>query len=250
MASDTLFIDGLQRTPYIVLAGAIGSTSLLLLSSIATIALPLVVVLFFGVNFSVSSPDVMIDASIAEKCKQYPKFASDLQALCWGAYAIFAVAGFATSGVMIQYAGPRLTFGILVFTSVLVFATGVFGFLGEARQNDPTASSAVLSSSLLSSPTSTTRSWIRTNLENYREHKKIFLLAIFISVAACSLSVVVLATKNWPIRFSAVLTVALGVSLAVYFVNKRELPMVANVALYIFLREALCPDIETTMFYW
>lgn len=261
MASDTLFLDGLQRTPFIIIAGAIGSAAFILLSAIAKIVLPLVVILFFGVNFSVSSPDVMIDASIAEKCKQYPKFASDLQALCWGAYALFSVLGFATSGVIIQYAGPRLTFGILVITSTMVFASGSLGYLGEKRQgeqmeNKPSTTGS-LRSGLLPRDSQTTADppvsrfpLFKVNFENYRTHKRIFQLAIFISVAACSLSVVVLATSNWTIRFSSVLFVAFSVSLGVYFANKKNLPRVANVALYIFLREALCPDIETTMFYW
>jgi urea transporter len=145
---------------------------------------------------------------------------------------------------MIQYCGPRLTMGILVCTSILVLLSGVFGFLGEKPTKVPQESQwmpGAMSSWCCS---------VYLNLSNYRAHKRIFLLAMFISAAAMSLSIVVLVTSNWTARFICVLFVAISVALAVYFGNKKHLPSVANVALFIFLREALSPDIETTMFYW
>jgi hypothetical protein len=33
-------------------------------------------------------------------------------------------------------------------------------------------------------------------------------------------------------------------------VNYKKMPLLANVALFIFLRQVLTPDIETVMFYW
>lgn len=269
MGSDTLFINGYQRTPYILFAGTVGTVCYLILSSVATIILPLVVILLFGVYFSTATPDVMIDASIADKCKLYPKFASDLQALCFGSFALFSIVGFGTSGIMIQAGGARLTFGILVATALPVFLFGSLGFFGEKRhEGDAThttqspsfiseagashSNSAPhnMNSSLL--PVSNSKSWqlFRVNSDNWRMYKKIFLLAIFMSAAACSLSVVVLATKNWSIRFSAVFFVSIMVCLSVYFSNRKDLPQVANVALFIFLRESCNADLGTAMFYW
>lgn len=238
MASDTLSFNGLNRTPYIAIAGAIGTACLTLLSSLP-LAVVLAVILMFGVNLSVSSPDVMIDAVVAEKCKMYPKFASDLQSLCWGSFAVFSIIGFGTSGLMIQYCGPQLTFGILVFTSLLVLIPALLGFLGEKRSGSATALKG-----------NRFMCYIETNLATFREHKKLFLLALFVSVCAVSLSVIVLATTVWLYRFVAVLLVAFSVSSSVYFSNRKSLPEVANVALFIFLREALTPDTETTMFFW
>lgn len=252
MISDTLFINGLQRAPYITLAGGVGSAALTILWLIP-LSVPLAVVFMFCVNFSVSSPDVMIDASIAEKCKFYPKFASDLQALCWGSMALFSVVGFGTSGIMIQYCGPRLTFGILVITAVMVFIPSLMGFLGEKKSNIMMEHLGQFDSHPSSSTSELNKWWsqfMRWSWDNYREHKKIFILAVFVSLCACSLSVVVLITSNWTIRFTCVLLVASVVALSVYFVNKQDLPDVANVALFIFLREAFNPDIDTTMFYW
>jgi hypothetical protein len=31
-----------------------------------------------------ASPDVMIDASVAERAKTHPRLAADVQSLCWG----------------------------------------------------------------------------------------------------------------------------------------------------------------------
>jgi hypothetical protein len=253
MVSDTLFINGLQRAPYITLAGGVGSAALTILWLIP-LSVPLAVVFMFCVNFSVSSPDVMIDASIAEKCKFYPKFASDLQALCWGSMALFSVVGFGTSGIMIQYCGPRLTFGVLVVTAVMVFIPSLMGFLGEKKAVAMQEDNGDATGNTSSSTTSDLRKWwaqfMRLSWDNYYQHKKIFILAVFVSLCACSLSVVVLITSNWTVRFTCVLVVATFVAISVYFVNKKDLPDVANVALFIFLREAFNPDIDTTMFYW
>ncbi len=212
-----------------------GGVGLALLSS-SPLFVVLAVVLMFGVNFSVSSPDVMIDATIAEKCKYYPKFASDLQSLCWGSMALFSVLGFGTSGVMIQFLGPRPTFGILTFTSGAVLIGGLLNWLGDKR--DKTASNA-------KGP-----SLISFNFDQYNSHQRLFRLAIFVSVCAILMSLVVLVTTVWVIRFSVILFIACSVAFSVYYVNRHTLPAVANVALFIFLQQSLTPDIETTMFYW
>lgn len=178
----------------------------------------------------------MIDAAIAEKCKFYPKFAADLQALCWGSMSIFSVLGFGTSGVMIKYAGPRLTFGVLIFTSAAVLLGGMLGWLGEKPEasTDPSKSKKL----------------IKFDLTQYNAHRRLFRLAIFVSTCACLISVVVLATTDWTVRFTVVLFIACTVAFSVYYVNYQRLPAVANVALFIFLQQSLTPDIETTIFYW
>jgi hypothetical protein len=190
----------------------------------------------FGVNLSVASPDVMIDAVIAEKCKYYPRFASDLQSLCWGAMSLFSVVGFGTSGIMIQYLGSRTTFGILTFTSGAVLIGGFLNWLGDKKDNSLVPSKS--------------RPIFQFDFEQYNTHRRLFRLAIFVSVCAILMSITVLATSDWVIRFTVILTVAGVVALSVYLVNYKSLPDVANVALFIFLQQSLTPDIETTMFYW
>lgn len=240
MLSDIVSVNGLNRTPYIAVAGMIGASSYSALFVIPVIV-TLAVVFMFGVNLSVSSPDVMIDADIAEKCKLYPKFASDLQALCWSSMALFSVIGFGTSGVMITYVGPRLTFGVLIISSCLVFIPAIMGFLGETKQR--AHPSRRLGDNCVAR-------LVEVNTPLYKQHQKIFRLAIFVSCCAISMSVVVLATTIWMVRFVVILSIAITVACSVYIANKDEMPQVANIALFIFLRESLAPDLETAMFYW
>mmetsp|Transcript_9468 Transcript_9468/g.14261 ORF Transcript_9468/g.14261 Transcript_9468/m.14261 type:complete len:371 (+) Transcript_9468:52-1164(+) len=236
MTSDTVSMFGYERTPYIAIAGAIGTLCFTVLAS-APLSLVLAVIFMFGVNYSVASPDVMIDAIVAEKCKLHPAFASDLQSLCWGAMAAFSIIGYATSGLMIKYLGPIGTFGVLVASSLLILFPALAGFLGEPRKcvqsQEPRLSSCV-----------------EIDLRRFRQHRNLFYLAIFVSSCAVALTVVVLSTKVWIYRFVAVLLVAGSVSTSVYIANRKDLPDVANLALLIFLRESLTPDIETAMFYW
>ena len=235
MLSDTVSLNGLSRTPYIALAGGIGAVSLLCLAAITMTVVP-AVLFMFNVNLSVASPDVMIDAVVTENCKKHPAFASDLQSLCWGSFAVFSVLGFRTSGLMIHNVGPRGTFAVLIITSALVFLAAFRGYLGEAKKPH------LLLKKMLC--------YFEANLQTFREHKKLFYLAIFVSFCALSLSITVMATTIWAVRVVVVLTVATAVSSSVYFSNRVSFPDVANVALFIFLRECLTPDLETVMFYW
>ena len=75
IASDSVLFYGLQRAPYISAAAGVGIASF---SVLAAFQLPLIVAALsiFGGNLSVSSPDVMIDAIVAQQCKYFPMFAS------------------------------------------------------------------------------------------------------------------------------------------------------------------------------
>ena len=73
--SDSILFYGLQRAPYISFAAGIGIVSF---AALAAFKLPLIAaaICIFGGNLSVSSPDVMIDAIVAQQCKYFPRFAS------------------------------------------------------------------------------------------------------------------------------------------------------------------------------
>jgi hypothetical protein len=232
MVSDTLSIVGYSRSPYIALAGALGTFSFLVLGS-ASLSILGATLFMIGVNFSVASPDVMIDAVVAEKCKMHPAFASDLQSLCWGSMALFSALGYATSGLLIRSIGPVGTFLLLSLSSLLVLLPAVLGFLGESRR-----------------PSHPAKQLFHLDLSRFREHKTLFHLAIFVSSCAVSLTVIVLSVDIWLYRLIAVVLVAGLVSSSVYASNRKAYPQIANLALLIFLRESLTPDIETTMFYW
>ena len=236
MLTDTMTINGLKRTPYITIAGCIGVFAFFILS-ITPLNPFLAILLMFSVNLSVSSPDVMIDGDVAEKYKTHPARGSDLQSLCWGSYASFSIIGFGTSGLMIHFLSPRGTFGVLIGTSLCVFLCGWFGSLSEKANYSNQAYSLC-------------RGIFEFQLSSYYKFKKFFLLAMFVSFCAIMLSLVVLLTSNWAIRFSLLLFIALLVTSSVYFTNYKSSPNIAKVAVFIFLREALCPDTETLMFYW
>ena len=130
MLSDSVAIFGFHRIPYIIMAGAGGGVSLFLLSVIPLTAFIAVTLMIF-VNISVASPDVMIDGVIAEKVKSHPKFATDLQSLCWGSQSLFAIAGHLSSGVAVKQFGSRAIFGGLVIAALAITLPAVLNWLGE-----------------------------------------------------------------------------------------------------------------------
>jgi hypothetical protein len=364
MMSDSVIFYGLQRAPYIGVAGGIGVLSLF---ALGFLSLPLLIsaLFIFGVNLSVASPDVMIDAIIAQQCKYYPKFSSDLQSLCWGSYAVFSVIGYGVSGVAIQVAGPRGTFLIVMITAAAVFLPTLLGFVGEKRLNQQLAAAIALeeSSARLGAggnrisqqsvrvrgfggdeetgggggggaagdgdggeevaavksplqsggedatgatasararardtsdhqvkgevagelkaggedsdtcidnpngdrgseqlsarmsrkcavPASSSSSFLQLDLTLYRTHRSVFYLGLWVPFCAVLLALIVFVIQEWVVRFAAVTLVALLVAGSVYVVNYKKMPLLANVALFIFLRQVLTPDIETVMFYW
>jgi len=134
MLSDSLILFGYHRIPYIVIAGLIGSVSLFCLSVINFSSIVLLAVMFiFFVNISTASPDVMIDGVVAERSKLHPKYATDLQSLCFGSQSLLSIFGFILSGLAIRYYGPQAVFGALVFGSLLLVFPAAMNWLGEEK---------------------------------------------------------------------------------------------------------------------
>lgn len=236
MWADTVAVMGFFRTPVIVFGGMLGAVCLFLLAVTGVVA-AVAVVFMFGVNLSVSSPDVMIDASVAEKVVEHPQFGSDLQSLCWGSMAVCSVIGFGTSGLIIQAGGPQTIFGVLIIFGLVVFVLGCLGWFGELKtKNEPTLRFCNIFE------------WYE---EQYKMHKSLFLLAIAMSSLALFLAIGVIAVSDWVARFCMVVLVASAVPGMFFFVTRREGHLeVSRCGLYLFLVYALTPDITTTMFYW
>jgi hypothetical protein len=77
--SDTFPIGGRSRSPYIAMAAAVGLAAYFTLAlGVVNSQLGLGVVLLLT-NLAQASPDVMIDASVAESSKRHPLYAADLQ---------------------------------------------------------------------------------------------------------------------------------------------------------------------------
>ena len=80
-----------------LLAGALGiAASLVLTLFDATLfAVPVAALMLFLCNLNFAMPDVMIDATVAERAKLRPDLAAEMQALCWG--SLGAIGMFGTS---------------------------------------------------------------------------------------------------------------------------------------------------------
>jgi hypothetical protein len=82
-------------------------------------------------------------------------------------------------------------------------------------------------------------------------HKNLFFLSSIISWCAIMLSVVMMAFQHWAVRLATLTTTFLFVATTFFVTATRSgLPEVAKAGLFIFLSNAVTPDIETAMFYW
>ena len=132
IVSDLVPIRGFKRGPYIFIAGVVGVIAWVSLWGFDLNVTFIGLFLFLG-NFSVASPDVMIDASVAEKCRTHPEYASDLQTLCWGSMSAGAVLSSITAGILYENIGSRGLFLLTSTTSVVLLAPSSFNWLQETR---------------------------------------------------------------------------------------------------------------------
>eukprot|EP00602_Paraphysomonas_sp_CaronLab_P009170 CAMPEP_0185032074 /NCGR_PEP_ID=MMETSP1103-20130426/19919_1 /TAXON_ID=36769 /ORGANISM="Paraphysomonas bandaiensis, Strain Caron Lab Isolate" /LENGTH=560 /DNA_ID=CAMNT_0027567833 /DNA_START=250 /DNA_END=1932 /DNA_ORIENTATION=+ len=242
MTSDSLPIYGFHRIPYIILAGVIGCVCFSLLSTVHLTAI-IAVVLLFGVNLSVASPDVMVDGLIAEHARERPMFATDLQSLCWSCMSLCAICGYLTSGFMITSVGSIVMFRILTFSSLVIITAGSFNWFGDKRKHSTLVNNTPVDTCCMG--------YITYDKSFVDNHGSLFFIATFIPFLAIVLSVVVLTFEHWKIRLSILLLVITLVCASFYGVAQScGLPEVANAGLFIFLSNAVTPDIETALFYW
>mmetsp|Transcript_118 Transcript_118/g.430 ORF Transcript_118/g.430 Transcript_118/m.430 type:complete len:270 (-) Transcript_118:6-815(-) len=135
MLSDTFPLCGLRRTPYMVLASVVGVVSGVTLAAKsfgATVAALFLVL----ANLSIAMPDVMIDASAAERAKTHPELASDVQTLMHGSLHFLAFFGEIAVGFLVspKVIGSRGVFLVFAFTGLLgVFVPAALGWLGEQK---------------------------------------------------------------------------------------------------------------------
>ena len=136
LLSDTVPLFGRQRAPYMVLAGSLGLGSALLLSTMPpaafTPSLALLLLLFSNASFAV--PDVMLDATVAERCRLRPDLAAELQALCSGSFGVFSAPSALVVGVMVERVGAQPVFFLFLFCALAVVGPPLLGWLGERRR--------------------------------------------------------------------------------------------------------------------
>jgi Na+/melibiose symporter-like transporter len=93
LISDAFPIAGYRRAPYIIFGGAAGTVASLLLAllPVRQMTVPLTAALFILYNVNVAMSDVMIDATIAERSREQPSLAADLQVLSWGSQGLLGI---------------------------------------------------------------------------------------------------------------------------------------------------------------
>jgi len=235
--SDTFPIGGLNRTPYVIAAGITGvfAWSTLWLWPLLTVGLA-GTFLFLG-NLSVASPDVMIDASVAERCRTHPRFASDLQTLCWASLGLGKIIAASSMGFLFDLVGSRGLFALTALTSVAMLIPACMGWLTEDRKSIVTPVSVQRICDKLS-----------TALEDDLSGP-IYKLSIFVVLVSMSMGIVAKESTNDSLIFFAAAACVVFLSLVIYAFEARISTKLAKATVYIFVSNALQPSSQL-VFLW
>ena len=136
LLSDTVPVNGRHRSPYMLLAGCLGVIASTLLTFVPSEAMgySFLALLLLMANVNFALPDVMIDATVAERAKLRPDRAADLQALCWGSLGMLQIPAAISKGYLMDAGGPRLLFGLAIVTASCVTVPPLLGWLKEKRR--------------------------------------------------------------------------------------------------------------------
>jgi folate/biopterin transporter len=270
MVSDTVPVGGLHREPYILMAGLLGLCSwsaLWLLPWAASLA---GVWLFLG-NLSIASPDVMIDASVAERSKTHPRLASDLQTLCWVSFGIGKILSAASSGWLYDApaVGSRGLFGLTALTSLVVLVPARLGWLGERQQKQNQIQIQMHAQSDQTQTQTHTQTQTQTQMQPrgggdsgcahaarrlcdaFREAKtaQLYRLALLVLAISMSLGLVANASESDPLIFALAMIASALVCAAVYALERDISMRLAKASLFIFLSGVVQPS-SPLIFYW
>lgn len=234
----------------------------------------------YSVLALLSSLDVMVDGIIAERSRQYPQFASDLQSLCWGCMSVCAILAYLTSGFMIANFGSIVIFRILISSSAIILVAGSLNWFGDVKKHSTRLPGNIQTQQMqdhetllrLRDGSALTSSRVDSNDEKETDshslglccwglieydkafianHKTLFFLSAVICWCAIMLSVIMMTFQYWKVRLVVLVSVFLFVATTFFFTARwAGLPEVANAGLFIFLSNSVTPDIETAMFYW
>lgn len=137
------------------------------------------------------------------------------------------------SGLVVESFGVEGLFALLVLCSLPVLWGGSFRWLPEtpaSGQGSPEVKEVVQSP--------------------YEKHKQIYLLAAFIAVCAIFLAAITITSSNQVLKGICTILVAFAVCGALYVSLIGIVPDVAKAAAFVFLREAMQPNIDKAKFYW
>nr|CAD1825611.1 unnamed protein product [Ananas comosus var. bracteatus] len=117
-------VRGYRRRPYFIIAGIVGATSTVVVSSATGLPVVLALLCLVGMMASVAIGLVTIDACIARNSIEKPSLAPDMQSLSMFASSVGALAGFCASGVFVHKLGPQGALGLMAMPSLLLVLVG------------------------------------------------------------------------------------------------------------------------------
>jgi hypothetical protein len=283
VVSDAFAIRGLHRTPYILGAAAFGFIGWGLLGVLDQPGTGLVTLLVMLGNISIAVPDVMIDATIAQKCGEKPEHAVNLQSLGWGTlYAVITIAPL-IFGPMYDAFGKTakpIFLVCLIFPPILFFAV-LFGWLGEKPDPNPAVKRAefwdilknaitlgryqgkfadtqiesfqenVEKDAAMTSTNPKAEGHTFSAREEYLKFGKLYLLAMIISVLVFTAGLML--SQYGDDKYITIpiwLFCTGGICTALYVLMGPITYDLAYGAMYIFLRRALSPYGGDVLLYW
>ncbi|GAB5033212.1 major facilitator superfamily protein isoform 2 [Nannochloropsis oceanica] len=233
LISDTLPIFGYHRGPYIFLAGAFGVFAWITLALQRKASFGLAAFLLLLANYSIASPDVIIDAAVTERSQYAPMYASDLQSLSWGSHAMGGIIGCTTVGQAQAHIHSRGVFALTSLTALSIMVLAAMRWLPE-KQIPPGAERS----------RACRHAWVKGG------QRSLYLLAFFVAACAVFLATTVNHVEDRMIAGYITVAVAVLVTIVVYMVLVKISPKIAKPAIFFFLREACQPNIAEAMFYF
>eukprot|EP00501_MAST-03F_sp_TOSAG23-6_P002542 GSMAST32.ASY1.ANO1.2681.1 assembled CDS len=233
--SDTLPISGLHLSPYIGIAGFSGVFSTLSFAFSPGLGIAIVTILLIMFNYSIASPDVMIDASVAKRCRERPKYAADLQTLCWGSLGIGQIFAGCSSGILYEWFGSRVLLGLCVIPALAVLVPAWRRWLPEERDKPPYRKCSNIQP---------LKDAINNGKQGVMIKMALFVCAISLTMGGFA-SIV---SDNSVICIFSIL-IAVVVCYVIHYYESKINPVLAQVTIYIFLQGAMQPYSEV-IYYW
>ena len=247
--SDTLPIQGYHRSPYIFVAALSGCVSWFGLGVIITGSVALVAIFLLVANYSMASPDVIIDASVAERCRDRPEFASDLQTLCWGSFGMGKIVSSSSAGIIYDKIGSRGLLGLTVITSMMMLPPSLRIWTPDTKYDyHPSEKVTWLPERRVSQIRDCCD--LSPLLNTIKDPVKGILprLAIVVCASSISMGIVAMTCGTVTVLVTALL-VACVVVCAVYFYECKIDVTLAKASIYIFIQGAIQPS-TSVMYLW
>ena len=272
--SDTIPINGLHRAPYMFFAGLVGVFATSYITFAPAITSPFFVALvLMSCNLNFAMPDVMIDASVAERSKLRPDLAAELQALCWGSINSIGIIAGISKGYLYQLGAPklvallqglcsnsitsvdpadiadglkrkiggtRLIFAVCIVAAACVLIPPTFGWI-ERRPPNLQRERCVSAVRRLCGQT-----W---GEKNKRSIVGAALIVVVFSVSMFSFNLLPF-VQGWSGLTPFNLVADIGLCISLYFMLRRVDKCLAGAAVYTFLSNALAPYSGNVIFDW